>query len=336
MLMPRDPRVVALGVLLAVLALAGCRTSPDVAAYVGDAQVTVTELEEAVDERLTDENVAAFASTPGADYARRVLGFLVEREVYAAVAERYDVSVGDAAVRARIDELGGPADPDDVYAELALRGAARTDVVETIRQQLIREEVAEADGAGGLSESALRTLYGEIREDYAQLEFGYVTVPDQATATAVLAQLTAAPTGYPAVAAEYPGEATLPELLQRAPADLPAVFREEFTAAQPNTGFTKAVKDLGVVVGFVTGVVYPSFEQLRAQVQAVAAERVDAAGAEAVERVRADLDVTVNPHYGVLDEDGRLVRNDGGVVEILSRAESATGVAGATGDGPGD
>ncbi len=320
MLMPRAPRVAAAGLLLAlaVPSLAACRTSPDVAAYVGDSRVTVAELDRAVDERLADEGIAEVASAGEAAYTRRVLGFLVEREVHAEVAERYDLAVDDAAVRARIDQLMGEDDPDDVYRQLAAQGVSRTDVAETIRQQLLREELAEAEGAGDLSEAALREEYATAREDYAQLQFGYVTVPDEATAAAVVEELTATPDSYAAVAARYPGESTLPELTSRAAEDLPPVLSEQLTAAEPNTGFSVDVEGVGTVVGFVAGKVYPSFEELREQLEVDAAERLAVAGAEVVDEVRADLDVTVNPRYGVLDEDGRLVRGEGGVVEILA------------------
>ena len=51
MLKRRVPRVLATGFLMAVAVsgLSGCRTSPNVAAYVGDEQVTVAELDAAVD-----------------------------------------------------------------------------------------------------------------------------------------------------------------------------------------------------------------------------------------------------------------------------------------------
>lgn len=319
-LMPRAPRVAAAGLLvvLALPALAACRTSPDVAAYVGDARVTVTELEQGVDQRLAADGVAEFAAASPADYTRRVLGFLVEREVYDEVAERYDVSVDDAAVRERIDQLMGDDDPDEVYAQLAAQGVARTDVSETIRQQLLREELARVEGAGDLSESSLREAYAEVREDYAQPEFGYITVADEATAAAVAAELTATPGGYAAVAARYPGPSTLPELTRRPAEGLPPVLSEQFAEAAPGSAFTVPVRDLGVVVGFLAGEVYPTFDELREQVEVVVAERLAVTGAELAAEVRQDLDVTVNPRYGVLTEEGRLVRGEGGVVRILA------------------
>ena len=51
------------------------------------------------------------------------------------------------------------------------------------------------------------------------------------------------------------------------------------------------------------------------------------AGTALVDDVREDLDVTVNPRYGVLDEDGRLVAGEGGVVEHPRRSPDGAGDA---------
>jgi hypothetical protein len=316
----RVPRVVVSGFLLAVAVsgLTACRTSPSVAAYVGDAQISVSELESAVEERVADPEVAAFAEGQGEEFTRRVLGFLVQEEVYDAAAERYDVQVPDAEVRARIDELLGGENPDDVFTQLAEQGIGEADVVENVRQQLVRREIADAQGeADALSEPALRARYAEVRESLGQVSFGYITVPDETTAEAVVAQLTADPASYPAVAAQYPGAATVPALEARPADQLPAVLAEGISSAAPNSAFATPVPEAGgVVVTFVEGVVYPPFEEVRPQLEAEAAEAVEAVGEERIQAVREDLGVTVNPRYGVL-EDGLLVPGDGGVVDIL-------------------
>lgn len=328
--MPRAPRVVATGMLLALAlpALSACRSAPDVAAYVGDAQVTVAELEAAVDERTRDEDIAQFAEADPAGYTRQVLGFLVQEELVAEVGERYDVSVGDAAVQDRIDELIGEQDPDEVYTQLAQQGVSRDDAAENIRQQLILEELA---GASAPDEAELRDRYAEVRDDLAGPEFGVITAPDQAQAEAVLAELTANPAGYPAVAARYPGASTLPELVRGDPAEVVPVLADQLAAAPPGSGFVQPLPAAGgVVVGFNAGEVTPTFEQARPeleqQAQADAQEEVQGRIAE----VREDLDVTVNPRYGVLDDDGRLVPGGGGVVEVLDGPDTAAATA------PGD
>ena len=326
MLKRRASRVITTGFLLtvAVSGLTACRTSPSVAAYVGDDEVTVTELRSAIDERLTDEAVAAFAETDEDAFTRRVLSLLVQEEVYAEAAERYDIRVSDDDVRARIAELLGNDDPDEVFGQLAQQGIGRGDVFENVRQQLVRRQIAEAEGeAGALTDEALRARYAEVREDLAQVSFGYITVPDQAAADAVLAQLTAAPENYAAVAAQYPGATTLPALESRNPDEVPGVLAEGIASAAPNTGFTTPVPDAGgIVVTFVQGTVYPPFEEVRPQLESEASDAVEQAGNRRVEAVRDDLGVTVNPRYGVL-EDGRLVPGDGGVVDILGDEDTA-------------
>jgi SurA N-terminal domain/PPIC-type PPIASE domain len=324
----RVPRVLVSGFLLAVAVsgLSACRTSPNVAAYVGDAQVTVAELDSAVAERLEDPDVAAFAVDNEDAFTRRVLTLLVQEEVYAAAAERYDVQVSDDDVRSRIAELLGDDDPASVYSQLAQQGIGREDVFENVRQQLVRQRIAAAEGqAEGLDTAALQARYEEVREDLAQVSFGYITVPDEATATAVLAELTKTPSSFPAVAARYPGPYTLPALEARAPDEVPSVLAEGVAAAEPNTGFSTPVPEAGgVVVTFVGGTVYPSFEEVRPDLEKEAADQADKAGNTIVGDVRSDLGVTVNPRFGVL-EDGRLVAGDGGVVDILEDGAESTG-----------
>ena len=326
----RVPRVLATGFLLAVAVsgLSACRTSPSVAAYVGDEQISVTELDDAVAERMSDEDIAAYAEGNEDVFTRRVLTFLVQEEVYAAAAEQHDVQVSDDDVRARIDELLGDDDPEDVYSQLAQQqGISREDVFENVRQQLIRQELAAADGkADGLDAAALRARYAEVREGLAQVSFGYITVPDQATATSVIAQLTADPARYAALAAQYAGASTLPALESRTPDQVPSVLAEGIAAAAPNTAFATAVPEAGgVVVTFVEGTVYPTFEEVRPDLEKEASDAADEAGNSVIEDVRTKLGVTLNPRF----EDPK---NSDDVVDILEddEASTATDTPGAT------
>ena len=78
---------------LALVGLAGCRTAPNVAAYVGDNQVTVAELESAVDDRLEDPAIEQVAGEDRETYTRRVLSTLVQDHVHTVAAEKYGVEV---------------------------------------------------------------------------------------------------------------------------------------------------------------------------------------------------------------------------------------------------
>ncbi|GAB3357167.1 peptidylprolyl isomerase [Modestobacter lapidis] len=326
----RVPALLAVG-LVGVAVLAGCRTSPNVAAYVGDAEVTVAELEAAVDERLADPAIAAYVQGERRNYARQVLTLLVTEEIYDVAARRYDVTVTDGEVRARIDSLLGGASQDDAFRQLARQqGVNATDIAENIRHQLMRLELAAAAGEAELSEAALRQRYEQSQGQLTQVQLGIITVPDQATADAVLAQLVADPAAYPAIAAQYPSNSTLPTVQGFASADLPGVLAESVAATPAGQGFTQAVPEIGgVVVGFVSDLVIPSYAEVRDQLAQQLGSEAEAAGAALIGELQEDVDVDVNPRFGVL-EQGQIVPAEGGVVQLLE--DAGAGVAGGSGD----
>lgn len=325
MLIRRAARPCA-AVFLVAVALAGCRSAPGVAAYVGEEQITVDELQAETDERLADEGVAATADGREDEFTRAVLGLLLEGAVHDVAAERYGVRVTDREVNQRIEELLGSDDPEAVYDQLAQQGISRADVRGNVRQQLVRREIAEAEGlAEGLDTAALQARYDEVRGDLAQVEFGYITAPDQAAADTLVRELTADPAAYPELAAGFPGQYTLPALERGAAEELPSALAAQLAAAAPGTAFAVPVPEVGgVVVGFRAGTVYPSFEEVRPQLEGEAFQAVDAQVRPLLDEVRADLGITVNPRFGVLEEGRLLPPGNGGVVRILEESAAAS------------
>lgn len=322
--MRRRPLLSLLVLGLAVVGLAGCRTSPDVAAYVGDAQVRVAELQAAVDERLADPGIASYAA--GLDdgaFTRQVLTLMVGERVYDAVAARYDVEVTDAQVTARIDDLLAGQDEQQLYDQLAAQqGLLPDDAREIIRELLLREEVAQSQGLADLSDAGLQAAYSDARSAGQQFDLGYITVPDQATADAVAAQLRADPSSYAALAAQYAGTYTLAAPQQRTLSDLPQVLADPVQATLPEGVFDLPVAETGgVVVGQVT---FPSFADLEADLTTQVRQAASDAAKPLVQDVEDGLDVSVNPRYGDL-QDGSVVAGDDGVVRILDGAGGTTG-----------
>ena len=301
---------------LALAGLAGCRTAPSVAAYVEDERVSVADLEAAVDERLSDEVIA---QGPGADrdsYTRAVLDTLVEDRVHTAVAEEYGIEVSDREVRDLIGVLLGGQDLEQAYATLAQQGLSRQDVFSQVRGLAIRLGVAAEEGLDEpLSDEALEQRYEQVRGEAGELEFGYITVPDERTADQVVASLEADPDRYDQIAERYAGDFTVPVEL-RTPQELPGPLAEQALAADENTAFAVPVEETGgVVVGFVGE--YPSFDELRADLEGQAIAEVDESVRPVVDEFREDLDVVVNPRFGEL-RDGEIEPAGGGVVEILT------------------
>ncbi|MCO7221256.1 SurA N-terminal domain-containing protein [Klenkia sp. PcliD-1-E] len=315
--MRRRPIVSLLVLGLAVLGLAGCRTSPDVAAYVGDAQITTGQLQSAVDDRLADPDVASYAAGQDAGaFPRQVLSLLIGERVYDAVEQRYDVDVTDAQISRRIGDLLGGEDEQTLFTQLAQQqGLTEDDAREIIRELLVREQVAQAEGLADLSDAGLQAAYEDAKQTGQQFELGYITVPDQATADAVAAQLRADPASYTALAAQYAGTYTLAAPQQRTLDQLPQVLAQPVQQTLPEGVFTLPVAETGgVLVGQVT---FPPFEDLESSLTDQARQAASDAAQPLVDALRADLDVVVNPRYGSLD-DGQVVEGDGGVVQILS------------------
>jgi hypothetical protein len=329
----RRPLVAGLLLAVAIGGLTACRTDPNVAAYVGDSTITVSELDAAVDQRLENDAIAQYAAKDEQEFTRRVLSLLVEEDVYAQVADRYGLTVDDNDVRDRIDQLLAGQDARAAYEQLAQQGVSREDVFENVRQQLVRQQVAQKEGlADGLSVEALRSRYEEEKAKLAKQEFGYITVADPAKADQLVAQLDANPSAYPQLAAQNPGAYTLPKLEPRGADEVPGPLAQAASAAKPNTAFAVPVPDIGgVVVGFVGRTVYPTFEEVRGNLESEASAAADQAAGKLVDEVRNDLDVTVNPAYGVLDK-GTIKPEKNGVVQILDQQGSGgaqpTGSAG--------
>lgn len=320
-LMPRAPRVAAAGLLLALAlpALAACRSSPDVAAYVGQETITVDELQDAVDARRDDPTVTA---GEGVAYDRAVLTELVRAAVFDSAAEHFGVDPDPDGLPGLLAILLGDRDPDAYVEEAGAQGYSQEDTLERVRQVALLQAIAVAEGeAVEPTAAALRATYEQgLAQQPARVELGIITVPDQETADATMAQLRADPGSYAGVAAEYPGPATTPapqpvaidELAAQAP-DLAARI-----AATPAGGvFSTSLQGVpGVIVVVVGEPVVPSFEAVRPQLEAAALNEAAAAGEEILAAYRDDLDIVVNPRYGEL-EDGSVVAPEGGVVQLL-------------------
>ena len=315
-------------VALAVTGLSGCRTSPTVAAYIGSDQVSVSQLDSAMTERTADPAIAAYRQAHGADFTRKVLNVLILHDVFDAAAEHYGVSVDEGAVQSEITRQLGNSDPASVFAQLAQQGISRDDIDESIREQLLVQRIAAAAGKADTSDTALRARYTKALPTLKTVQLGYINVPNQAVADAVVAQLRAKPTDYPAVAAKYPGQYTLKAPEATTPDKVPGPLAATVAQAKPNTAFAVTVQDLpGVIVGFVGAVRYPTFEEQRSALEQAAVADSEAAGSHLVTDFQKTLHVTVNPRFGSL-QNGKLVPVTDGIVKLAAAASASPSTGG--------
>jgi hypothetical protein len=335
----RVPRVLVSGFLLALAVggLSGCRTSPNVAAYVGQERITVAQLDSAVDERLADKDVAAYATAHAAAFRRQILTTLIDQQVFAAAARRYGVTVDDGEVRSRYAELLAARNTDAATLEksAAQSGASPRDVLDEVRHIVVIEKIATATGKGDpLTETALQRRYQQELSSFTKKEVGLIQVADQPAADAVLAQLVADPTVYPTLAAANPGQNTLPSLQVLDTTQLPTQVASQIGAAAPNTGFPVPLQGSGVVVVFVGNSVTSPYSQARPTLVEEAATSLDKAGASLVSKVRSGMRLTVNPRYGVF-KGGSVGEPTGGLVDILGSSGSAAAASAPSTGGAG-
>ena len=323
---------------LVVTGLAGCRTSPTVAAYVGGTQISVDRLDAAVTAREdASKTVAAYAAAHPTAFDRQVLTTLIDQRVYAAAAARYRVGVSDGEVSSRYAELVAAEDTDQATVEqrAAQSGVTRGDVLQQVRNLVVMEKIAAATGKGApLTEAALHQRYQQELSSLTRKQVGFIQVADDATASAVLAQLTATPSSYPTVAAQHAGQSTLPTLQPIDTSQLPTQVASGIASAAPNTGFPVPVQGSGVIVVFVGQEVTPTYAEQRPKLVAEAETSVDKAGAALVAKVRSGMHITVNPRYGVL-KNGSLTEPTGGVVDILGSSGTAAAASAAAGGSGG-
>lgn len=320
--------------VLSVAGLAGCRTDPNVAAYVGGDAISVRQLDDAVAARENSPDMASYVAAHRDTYPGQVLGLLVTEQVYDDAEQHFGVQVGDDAVRTELDQRLSGSDAAQQYTAAAAQGYSRQDVFEVIRQQLVRRQIAHVQKLdGALSEASLQAAYQKQLGSFTQKQLGTIQTADQPTADAVIAQLDADPAAYGAVATAHPGDYTVPALQAVPAAQVPAQLQQGVAAAAPNTAFSIAGPTGGVVVVFVGPTVTSSFEEARPQLESAASSTVDDAAQQVVDKYRAGLSLTVNPRYGVLGSDGQVAAPTGGAVQLLGDAAPAA-AAPATGTAP--
>lgn len=322
---PTARRTVAAACVLiaSVVALSACRTSPSAAAYVGDDVITTTELDEAVQTGLDNGAVSDLYQDRLPEYRQIVLQELIAAEVYDAAAARYDAAVSEADISARLNEiLAQSGDPGAFYQQQAAEGRTEADVREQVRRFILGEEIAAAAGLdSGSSEAALREIYNATRGQYAQFDVGLVTVADQPTADAVLAQLTADPASYAEVAAANANPNTFPAPMSATAEQLTNIVEDPSTLVA-GQGLSVAVLPTGeITVVFIVGITYPTFEDIRPTLEQQADQEVQTALDTELQSVRDSLDITVNPRFGSFDDTGTLIPDDRGVVNVVDGDE---------------
>ena len=209
--MNRPVRLTALAGL-AALALSGCGAGAvraGAAATVGAERITTSELDRVVQRGLADPSAAQAIGADRAGFERSVLSRLVDHLVVTDAARRKGVSVDGGDVAATQDRIATQLNGVAQLRAAALKaGISAADLPQTLSDVALRDKLADkltADVA--VPDPLLRAAYDRNAATNDTVHSAHILVASQALARTLLAQVTAAPASFGALATQYSQDA---------------------------------------------------------------------------------------------------------------------------------
>lgn len=301
----RRPVALVLAACLAATA-AACSESPDVAARVGDATISVAEVRtaEGIFRMLGELSGSGCGfpvegETEEAACARYALSNLLRIEVARQWADENGVVADPAEAQDAVDRLDADLQPDGLAVTGERFGITTDDVLELASGLLLFGAVRVAVTEQSVAEEELRADY-EDSLDFTQIHTKHILVEDEATAADLAARATEE--NFSDLATEF---STDPSAQQNG-GDLGLVVASSFVepfsraamALEPGEISAPVQTEFGWHVILLVEIVRTPYETARESLLSARSPEVIAGWLE--ERLAA-LDIEVNPTYGELD-----------------------------------
>jgi hypothetical protein len=177
-------------VLVPAVALAGCQSDPQTAAYVGDSTVSTSQLQHTVSQGWTNAAIKATWSQDG--YRRQVLQNKIAHLLLRRAATQDKVSVSNSAGV----EVA-------TQTKTHLQGG-----VDELNSELVQQGIAPNQQAGFFQDVALGGTVALQRGLVQTVRYGSIEVSDQATARKIFSQIQADDSTFGSIAAKNPSPNT--------------------------------------------------------------------------------------------------------------------------------
>jgi parvulin-like peptidyl-prolyl isomerase len=195
----RAPSVAALGVTLALVFAACGSSSSEVAARIGDGEVTQEQLATSVGVYKSvfgAEQGACGIADPAAEpdpvaCDRAVLGDLILGHIAGEYAVANDIDVPDAEVEDAMAGLEQQYGADQLASAFEENGVTRADLVALVRSSLVQQAVVAAVTEDEIGDDELRGIYEERQGDFSTVEVDHILIPTEEEAQDVYEQATA-------------------------------------------------------------------------------------------------------------------------------------------------
>lgn len=322
----------AFPIMILLTVLAGCSGAQPPAAVVNGERITDQQVRSTIPmfqflSKLSNTTCGQTSQTPPAPgdaadkaCARFALGFLIQEDVVEKYAREHSVDATPAQIDAALAQVSEPAGGETQFNKILADGGLTPAEFRAFAGRLVLfQEVQLAVGDEQVGEAELRRAYEDRLTEFTTLHAAHILVKTQPEAAAIARRAT--PANFAALARQFstdPGSAKNGgDLGRTAASSLVPEFANAALEAKPGEIVGPVESQFGWHVIRVIGADVVPFAEARDELAGPLTNELFAQWL--VDRID-EADVEVNPRYGRLNEDGR-------VVPITSTAEETTQAA---------
>ena len=191
--------------VVAVLSVSACNTSPGAAALVGDERISTSALQDEVDAALALPDVQPQLASDRAGFTRTELARLVTNFIIAAAAEEHHLTASQADIDQQMNEFaqqaGGQA---QLFQQAEQSGIPRKELREFTRFYVLEQKLADQLVATvPVSDAQLKAAYQKNIDQFDQVHSAHILVKTKALADQILARVRQDPSSFAKQAAKY-------------------------------------------------------------------------------------------------------------------------------------
>ena len=302
----RHAGIVAAAATTALTATA-CNTSPGAAALIGDDRISVSHLQQEVDDALANPQAQQQLGADRIGFARTELARLITNHVVVAAAAAHHIAITQADIDRQLSEFaqqaGGSA---QLLQQAEQSGIPRSELPSFTRYFVLQQKLGdELVASVPVSQAQLAAAYQQNIDSYDQVHSAHILVKSKALADNILAQVKSDPSKFASLAAKYSidtsnkdsgGDLGFAGQGQFVPSFSQAIF-----AAKPGT-FIEVHSQFGWHVVHVIAHKHVTLAQATPELKTTILKSTrDKLLSQALEDEAKKLGVHVNPRYGVWD-----------------------------------